>query len=305
MVRIRVTPWQEALARQNQAELMALIRRVDRQMITILRQASRDISALLAGLPEDGIGAAVRRALYLQQRAAINLRIQQIWNLDITDAILGRMGDSAELLAKHQRLLLSVLGKGAPLGAQTLLDSLQSAMGLGVEAVRLRYLNSIKLSETVFNNIAFASGKIDQIIDAGLAAGSSAREIANAVRSFINPSVPGGTSYAAMRLGRTEINNAYRGMQAQIYADSPWVDAAQWNLSGSHPEADECDGLAEDDSGLGPGIYASDAIPFSPHPQCFCYVTPITPSNEEFIQGMISGQYNNFPSQFGLPPIRP
>lgn len=302
--KLQVLRWQQALADERQAEIMRLIRGADRQMFLALANAEREIGRLLASLPGEGVGALVRRALYNQQRAAIVDTLNRVWGKDIVNATLGGIGTAAEILKGADAALLGVLGKGVPLGAQTLFDSLSGAMGRGIDALRSRYLNDIDLSKSVYNNVAWADGKIGSIIDAGLAAGQSAAEIAQAVRGFINPAVPGGTSFAAMRLGRTEINNAFRSLGQQTYANQPWVEGLVWNLSSSHPQDDDCDGLSEaDDFDLGPGVYPAEQFPFAPHPQCFCYETAITISSEEFVNNLVDGQYDDVPLGFGQPPL--
>ena len=76
----------------------------------------------------------------------------------------------------------------------------------------------------------------------------------------------------AMRVIRTETNNAFRKAQAEFGKKEPWVKGVRWVLSGAHPADDECDGYASaDEYGLGAGVYPADALPDS-HPQCLCHL---------------------------------
>jgi hypothetical protein len=77
--------------------------------------------------------------------------------------------------------------------------------------------------------------------------------------------------YDARRIQVTETNNAFREANAESMVESPIVIASRWTLSGSHPEEDICDMMAETDAfGYGPGFYPPDSWPISPHPHCRC-----------------------------------
>jgi hypothetical protein len=142
------------------------------------------------------------------------------------------------------------------------------------------------LSSRVYGTKAVAEGMVDKAVDRALAQGMNARQFANSVRSLIDPKVKGGVSYAAQRLARTEINNASHAAAVERYKHS-FVDGVDWNLSGSHPEGDECDGLKDNSP------YDTDNVPAKPHPQCFCYLTPALPSEEDFLNNLFDGKYDD------------
>jgi hypothetical protein len=140
-----------------------------------------------------------------------------------------------------------------------------------------------RLSGKVWKNVNVNSGRIQRVVQKHLITGSvNAKELAADVRRFIDPSTPGGASYAAMRLARTEINGAFHDRQRTIAEETPWVSGSKWNLSKSHPHKDECDVLAEGHStGMKRGIYRPSDIPDKPHPHCLCYLTYDTLSDGE------------------------
>ncbi len=142
------------------------------------------------------------------------------------------------------------------------------------------------LSERVYRNGQVASGRIDRIVGNGVLRGASAREIARDVHGLINPNTPGGASYAAQRLARTELNNAFHRVSQDTYAANPFVDMVSWELSSSHPRADECDDLV--------GKYRSDDTPEKPHPQCLCYITPEVIARAELVRRFKRGEYNDW-----------
>ncbi len=157
-----------------------------------------------------------------------------------------------------------------------------------------RARNNIPLSKSVTGNKQWTIDKINSTIDKGLKNNWSAKELADQLKEFIDPNVAGGESFAAMRLARTEINNAFHETTREIARDSPFIIGEQWELSGSHDNDDDCDEIAEDDVGLGEGIYPPDDIPDKPHPNCFCFTTSVTPSISDFVDAFNAGEYDDW-----------
>jgi hypothetical protein len=127
----------------------------------------------------------------------------------------------------------------------------------------------------VYRNIDLLNKRIDRTIRAHIVTGQvNSKDLARSVKSFIDPNVRGGVSYAAMRLARSEINNAFHDRSTANAQDKPWVQSMKWNLSLSHTGKDACDLLAEGHSkGQSAGLYLPTEIPEKPHPQCLCYTT--------------------------------
>lgn len=109
---------------------------------------------------------------------------------------------------------------------------------------------------------------------------------------MIDPSTPGGVSYAAKRLGRTELNNAFHTTQQASAEVNPFVMALRWNLSLSHKKPDRCDELADGHSrGKTSGIYLPSDLPRKPHPQCLCYTTNEMMDEDEFLNLVSNPDY--------------
>ena len=162
------------------------------------------------------------------------------------------------------------------------------------QTIVTRHSFGFQLSERVYMNDVATVNRVGRIIDESLAMGRSAKEIAAEVRGFISPDTPGGVSYAAMRLARTEINNAYHDTVKEKMKKRPWVEGIDWNLSGSHPCHDICDEYAEKSP------WDKAEVPSKPHPQCLCYITAALPSNEKFIDNLFEGKYNGWLKEQGL-----
>lgn len=154
-------------------------------------------------------------------------------------------------------------------------------------------MDRIPLSTQVYKSRQIADGWVQDEVDKAIARGASAKELATKVRTMIRPDTPGGVSYAAMRLARTEINQAYHFAAVEDQAERPWVEQMDWRLSRSHHEIDICDELAR----LGP--YDKDNVPSKrdSHPQCMCYVVPNFPSEDDFIDSLNSGDYDEYLAQ--------
>lgn len=164
----------------------------------------------------------------------------------------------------------------------------------GIAAVLAKAQNGIPLSRAVYQTQALATGLVDRTVKRGLLLGHNAKTIAKSVTGLINPNVVGGVSYAAHRLARTEINNAYKTSQENRYAQDPWIIGMQWNLSKTHPKPDICNELATaDDHDLGSGIYPVGQRPRS-HPNCLCYLTPESIDEDTFIDKFLAGDYNAY-----------
>jgi hypothetical protein len=289
-----VASWQRALAEQNRKDLLRLVQKSDVDMRRALIKAMNDIDKSIAALPSDGIGAAVRRAQYIQQRSVIGDTIKTLWGDNISPALMKRIEESTTVLVDSNKTLLKFLTRAARGRATELANSLYSSELNTWKLLQTRLMNKIDLSDSVFKNQALMSGKIDNIVNSGILNGRSAAEIAKDVRQYINPNVMGGTRYAALRLGRTELNNAAHGMAKSLYADSPYVEAVKWYLSGSHPRSDECNTFADEDAnGLGSGVFPPDDVPDKPHPQCFCFIAPITPTPKQFMNKLLAGEYDS------------
>jgi hypothetical protein len=139
----------------------------------------------------------------------------------------------------------------------------------------------------VYTTKAWSDKLLVNTINEALANGKTARELAAAVKDLIRPDVRGGVSYAAQRLGRTELNNAFHAAAVTDAAKNPIITGMTWHLSGSHKRPDECNALDGQ-------TYLPADVPAKPHPQCFCYVTPEVPDRDTFMRNFFAGQYDSF-----------
>lgn len=144
-----------------------------------------------------------------------------------------------------------------------------------IQAVVARNQHSSRtLSQRIYSSQALQKGIVDRRINVLMARGASPAQIAKEMRPYFKESVPGGVTFAAKRLARTEVNNAFHAQSIQDMKDRPWITHANWNLSKSHP-VDQIQCLC--DKYAIQRVFRVEDIPDKPHPQCLCSITPEIP----------------------------
>lgn len=260
----------------------------------ILFQAAQDAFKEISKLEDkDGIGAQTR----ISQIASFMHIVRDIdANVfkDIGPVLRNGRQDAAEAavdaLGEHERAVTRRLF-GSIEATDAWLDSQRKSAALGVNNAIRQYLGASEpLSRRVYKSRSLSNGYVERIIRSSLARGSSARDIAQAVRHHISPATPGGVSYAAMRLGRTELNNAFHATSIALMDDRPWIDQAQWNLSKRHNETTGC--KCEEYAVL--KYFPIDRIPRKPHPQCRCFTTPVLIDWQTFENNLQIGMYDSY-----------
>jgi hypothetical protein len=76
--------------------------------------------------------------------------------------------------------------------------------------------------------------------------------------------------YDTRRIAISETNNYMRSTNIESMREGGIIEAARWTTNPGHTSTDECDDLANEDTGWGPGFYALADYPDAPHPFCAC-----------------------------------
>lgn len=271
----------------------------NRDLYKILVEASEDAEKMILEIAgKSGIGATVERKQLTAIRSVIAEVLKELFRGKVSSTISEARMDAAESAVQAAnvwdnrilRLVTEDLNQ-----AKVLKKSLEQTARRNIENTVMREINgTMPLSKQVYRTEALAKDLINRRIASGVASGSSADKIARTVKDLIKPSVSGGVSYAANRLARTEINNAFHAQSVQSMKDRPWVSQAKWNLSKSHkPSGCMCERYAK------VGEYPVNAVPNKPHPQCFCFITSVVPDTEFIIQQFESGMYDQWLSSNG------
>lgn len=241
-------------------------------------------------------GSTVRRAQVQMVLRALREQQAALFN-EVGEGIVENMARAADAAADAEQVMTDYLFNSLGTGP---IPQLQAAYRAQAQATVGAYMArnelGIPLAESVYRTNLLSNGYVDRAVNRGILLGKSAREIAKDVSGMIKPGVRGGVSYAAMRLGRTELNNAFHHAQKGIRAEDPFVEGMKWHLSGSHPKPDECNDYAESVNFKGgePGVYKPHEVPGKPHPNCFCYLTSVTVGEDEFVANFLNGNYNTF-----------
>lgn len=273
--------------------LVDALRLNDAEMAEVLRLAARESEQILRKYNLETFSGKVRQAQLDLARVQ-----RQLW-ASVGDMTRIGIGDGADAAAESAAFLDNLMFEAVGGTATFWREALLAQARAGIPNIISRRLNNVSLSERVYKNGLVSSGRISDMIDGLIGSGASAKEIARRVVGFIDPNTPGGASYAAMRLGRTELNNAFHTTTVRLNEDKPWVRGMQWRLSGSHPKPDICNSYASQSSPLGAGVYAAGDVPTKPHPQCLCFVVPVTVSRKDFINSFNAGHYDNYLNGLG------
>lgn len=256
-------------------------------------EAERNIPKLLEKHTTGASIQAAQLALILRE-----VRAQQnaMWG-DLGGVIRDGM-ERASLAAVEGETAIDRYLRRAGLDMPELRQSFRAQAQRGFRNVLAKGFNGIPLSRQVYKTQALAQGWVDRQIRKALILQTDAKTLARQVRQFIDPNVKGGVSFAAFRLARTELNNAFHTVAIER-ADEPWSNGMQWHLSGSHPPSppgkpEACELLARIDLGLGIGVHPKGKVPRKPHPQCLCYVTQQVIGEDEFLDRLLGGDYDEY-----------
>lgn len=269
--------------------------RLDVRVRTALLEASKDAEKRIEELADDPIwSAGVRRA---QIKLVVDV-VKDI-NRDVFGKILNLLTPAqkkaAELAVdafavddrKYLEQAFSQLSKEM---VQGFIDGQKTQAKLQVaNAINTVNKTRLPLSKRVYRSEALANQWVAKAVTSAVLQGKSPKELAMSVRQMIRPNVPGGVSYAAMRLARTELNNAFHATSIEIAKDRPWVISMRWNLSKIHVHQ-EC--ICEQYAYR--GLFPVEDIPGKPHPHCMCYVTPELEPFESFKNNLLAGNYRDW-----------
>lgn len=259
----------------------------DADIARILEAAARAIRKRVTTL-KPGIGGEVRKAQLNATLAAIKRVQGAMWTGAVNPRIARGMVDAEKAAEIAVETMTRVAYASLPdAAAEALVRGLRLSAESGLKSDAAR--RKRELSERVYRQRALADGKIEDLIRQGLVSGLNARELASTVYQYVSPTAPGGASYVAMRLARTEINNAFHERQLEG-AKRPGVSAVVWNLSGSHKVPDKCNVYANHG---GNGQWKPDEVPDKPHPQCFCYLTYVTTPAADFQKQLAAGDFDD------------
>lgn len=270
----------------------------DVDLAKILQRAANDAEREIKKLQlKSGIGAATRAAQLTGSRGAIGRVLAYLWK-QVGDLVrAGRLDAQAAAILQSFNWEESLIAKAIPEKDKrtAILEYLLDSADKNVDAMLARVFQTQQpLSQRVYKSQSLSKGWVDDAVNSALARGATPAELARDVKDLINPNTKGGVSFAAKRLARTEINHAYHAQAIDSARDKPWLTGMRWKLSETHKIPDDCNRFAEQDNGIGAGVWPIGMVPAKPHPQCLCYVIPELPSVAEFNRNLRLGLYDSY-----------
>jgi hypothetical protein len=266
---------------------------MDRETAAVLRDAAAEGERIIQSLGKKSISDIVQRSQYAAAVKGLREMQGEMWG-GITKNLAAGMDRAAAQVAEAENLVSRTLWNaiGGPMPEYERAMHMRAREAL--KNYQARMDNGISLSDQVYKTQALYTGKVAQEVNRGILLSESAKQIADRVKGFISPAVPGGVSYAATRLGRTELNNAFHRAQIDQRKDNPWTEGFQWHLSGSHPKPDACNEYADKShfKGGDAGVFKASDVPGKPHPNCLCYLTTIQVGEADFIDAFLRGDYS-------------
>lgn len=173
--------------------------------------------------------------------------------------------------------------------------------------VNFRYNDGFNLSDRIWRIQEYTQKGILDITTQAIMSGISAVELSKQLEGFLLKRGPawttgikrsvtgrGTVAYNALRLARTEINQAYHWAQKEMAKENPMLIGQKWNLSNTHPTdwppsaaymgyPEICDYYAKHDHhGLGEGVFPPGEAP-PDHPNGLCYLTDVWKPVEEIL----------------------
>ena len=252
----------------------------------VLTGAVKDLDKKIAGMananPITMLQAQAQRAAMKDFLGQTFDTVEDVASRGMLEAARAASG----VVSQYEDELLKLVLDPKTMGALAKSEAKRAAAGLEAALKRMQGTSYKPLSKTVYDSKQLANGWVDNTINKALASGWSRQQLAAELKKSINPKTPGGVSYAANRTARTEINNAFHASSAERYMNSVIVESVDWHLSSSHPEGDVCDMLQDESP------YPKKSVPQKPHPNCYCYITPHLPTEEEFLEKLFNGDYD-------------
>lgn len=288
----------ETLRRRWLNRYVAIQAQTDKELKRVLTQAAEDASLRLNYLDnKPTFSAGVRAA---QIRLALNetsIVVQSVFQSSLTIITSGCKDEAAAAvdgLSDSDRQYLRAIFSDKS-GVESFLAAQRQGARLNVaNAVSSVTKSNQPLSTRVYRTKSLANNWIRKLVTTSILRGDGAKEIAQSVRSHIRPDTPGGVSYAALRLGRTELNNAFHATAITLAEDRPWIENMRWNLSKVHEWQGTQNGPVEICERYAAQIFTPLTVPKKPHPQCRCFVSPEVEDFATFMAHLTAGQYDNW-----------
>jgi len=291
----------DTLRKRWLSRYIAVQNRSDKELKDVLIQAAEDafnLSLTLAS--KETFSASAKSAQLRILTKELTKILKEVFDEELTiikdgqsRAAIAAVDAFAETDRRFLSAVFSEAASGTGSSVKAFIAGQKQSASFGVANAISRINKTDRpLSARVYDSRRLANRWVQNTASRLILRNASAKEIATEVRKAIKPNVPGGPAYAAMRLARTEINNAFHATSISLAEDRPWVEGMIWHLSKTHEDTDtQIKEICERYAGTN---FAIATVPAKPHPQCRCFVTPALESYETFLNHLTAGQYRDW-----------
>lgn len=283
----------DTLRRRWLTKYVRIQAKTDTKIKSVLIEAGADAHSRLSALSKNStFSAGVRVAQIRLALAETRVVLRDVFNAVLPIVEDGQSDEAAAAvdgLTETDRRYLRAALRDTSAVEYFIESQRQAARNDVAHAISSLTKSREPLSSRVYRSRSLANNWVRNAITSSILRGDSAQDLAKTVRSHILPRTPGGTSYAALRLGRTELNNAFHATSIELSKDRPWIEGMRWRTSQVH-EPDPFEICTQ----LNGQIFTVVSVPKKPHPQCRCFVTPEIESFEVFMAHLTAGQYRDW-----------
>ena len=241
----------------------------DKKIKAVLTQGSKDANEVIGELAKSNtFSSGVRTAQIKLAKAEIESLLSGVFK-NVTPIIKDGQSSTAiaaaNALTETDRRFLAAAFSSTN-DVNTFIKSQRQGASLGVANAISRVTGSdIPLSARVYRTEKLANRWVQNQVNSSIIRGDGAKDIAKIVRTSIKPTTPGGVSYAALRLGRTELNNSFHCTAITLSENRPWIQGMDWHLSHTHVVNIHKPEICEEYSRR---AWEMGNVPAKPHPQC-------------------------------------
>lgn len=262
---------------EGRKQFLKLVQQQERELLSIYEEAAK---RTILKLTKAETGTLTHR--YLSELDKSLIQYTNYLRYNLSKSVKDNIGQSSKIASDIQKSYMELIAPSQDLKNTFNKMFTQLSDDVVKQLISGKYYEDGKsLDKRLWNLTSKNAKDIDNLIKVNVAKGVNARELANELDAYINPSnrmqaktfeakINKKISYQAQRLARTSLTHANVETYIQGSKMNPFCEGLKWNLSPSHfsrmkGRTDICDEY----SGK---VFKINEYPIS-HPNCLCYPT--------------------------------
>ncbi|MCW6075482.1 exonuclease SbcC [Clostridium sporogenes] len=248
----------------------------EKELLTIYQKLAKELSSEIASCRTSS------SKQYLSGMEEIVQAYMNELNIKLSQTIKCNIQTSSQIASSTQLAYYESIGDDVKLRSMFNKSVINTSSNTVKKLVQGKYYEDGKTLDKRIWNVTKSNAKdIDTLIKVNVAKGANARNLAQQLERYINPTkrieaktlevgMNKSLAYQAQRLARTSITHAFAETTIENAKKNPFNKGIKWNLSASHSarmhgKTDECD----DYDGK---VFKPNEVPLQ-HPNCLCYFT--------------------------------